>query len=114
MLRVEHSAILLTFIKLPFVIKFSVYSIFEWPFYIGFTVQCVLQLKKLMRSWLPLRNSAFYMHMNVYRSGIKIKKIVVFFIPVLFFYFFFHLPFCCYSTVKSFFLLRVRDINCRS
>ena len=28
----EHSAILLTFIKLPFVIKISVLSIFEWPF----------------------------------------------------------------------------------
>ena len=32
MLR-EHSAILSTFIKLPFVIKISVLSIFEWPFY---------------------------------------------------------------------------------
>ena len=34
----EHSAILLTFIKLPFVIKIFVLSIFEWPFYTGFTV----------------------------------------------------------------------------
>ena len=33
MLPLEHSAILLTFIKLPFVIK-----IFVWPFYTGFTV----------------------------------------------------------------------------
>ena len=32
------SAILLTFIKLPFVIKILVLSIFEWPFYKGFTV----------------------------------------------------------------------------
>ena len=30
----EHSAILLTFIKLPFVIKIFVLSIFEWPLYI--------------------------------------------------------------------------------
>ena len=29
----EHSAILSTFIKLPFVIKIFVLSIFEWPFY---------------------------------------------------------------------------------
>ena len=36
----EHSAILLTFIKLPFVIKVFVMSIFEWPFYTGFTVFC--------------------------------------------------------------------------
>ena len=35
----EHSAILSTFIKLPFVIKIFVLSIFEWPFYTGFTVQ---------------------------------------------------------------------------
>ena len=34
----EHSAILLTLIKLPFVIKMFVLSIFEWRFYPGFTV----------------------------------------------------------------------------
>ena len=34
----EHSAILSTFIKLPFVIKIFVLSIFEWPFFTGFTV----------------------------------------------------------------------------
>ena len=33
-----HSAILLTIIKLPFVMKIFVLSIFEWPFYTGFTV----------------------------------------------------------------------------
>ena len=38
MLQREHSAILLTLIKLPFVIKIFVLSIFEWPFYTGFTV----------------------------------------------------------------------------
>ena len=38
MLPLEHSAILLSFIKLPFVIKMFVLSIFEWPFYTGFTV----------------------------------------------------------------------------
>ena len=34
----EHSAILSTFIKLPFVKKNFVLSIFEWPFYTGCTV----------------------------------------------------------------------------
>ena len=34
----EHSAILSTFIKLSFVIKIFALSIFEWPFYSGFTV----------------------------------------------------------------------------
>ena len=38
MLQGEHSAILSTFIKLPFVIKIFVLSIFEWLFYTGFTV----------------------------------------------------------------------------
>ena len=38
MLQGEHSAILLTFIKLRFVIKISVMSIFEWPLKTGFTV----------------------------------------------------------------------------
>ena len=42
MLQVEHSAILLTFIKLPFVIKILVLSIFEWPFKTGFTVYALL------------------------------------------------------------------------
>ena len=34
----EHSAILLTFIKLPFSIKTVVLSIFKWPLKTGFTV----------------------------------------------------------------------------
>ena len=38
MLQEEHSAILSAFIKLPFVIKIFVLSIFEWPFYTRFTV----------------------------------------------------------------------------
>ena len=36
----EHSAILSTFIKLPFVIYIFILSIFEWLFYTGFTVLC--------------------------------------------------------------------------
>ena len=34
----QNSAILSTFIKLPFVIKFFVLSIFEWPLKTGFTL----------------------------------------------------------------------------
>ena len=37
MLQGEHSAILSTFIKFPFVIKL-ILSIFEWPLQTGFTV----------------------------------------------------------------------------
>ena len=39
MLQRENSAILSTFIKLPFVIKIFILSIFEWLFYTGFTVR---------------------------------------------------------------------------
>ena len=38
MLQGGHSAILSTFIKLLFIIKIFVLSIFEWLFYTGFTV----------------------------------------------------------------------------
>ena len=38
MLQGEHSAIRLTCIKLPFVIKIFALSIFEWPLKTGFTV----------------------------------------------------------------------------
>ena len=34
----KYCRILLTFIRLPFVIKIFVLSFFEWPFYTGFTV----------------------------------------------------------------------------
>ena len=44
LLNGEHSVILLTFNKLPFVIKIFVLSIFEWPLKTGFTVP----LKKLV------------------------------------------------------------------
>ena len=38
MLQGEHSAILLTFIKLPFVMKTFVLTVFEWQLKTGFTV----------------------------------------------------------------------------
>ena len=37
-LQGEHSTILMTFIKLPFVMKIFVLSIFEWPLKTGFTL----------------------------------------------------------------------------
>ena len=50
MLQREHSAMLLTFIKLPIVIKIFVLSISQWPFYTGFyfiqicvIVMCVIR-----------------------------------------------------------------------
>ena len=46
MLQGEHSAIPSIFIKLPFVIKIFVLSIFELPFYTGFTVFKFLPLQR--------------------------------------------------------------------
>ena len=42
----EHSAILSTFLKLPFVIKIIVLSIFEWPLKTGFAVVLCLEFRK--------------------------------------------------------------------
>ena len=49
MLQGEHSAIHSIFIKLPFVIKIFVLSIFEWPFYIGFKCQHIFLDKSDMK-----------------------------------------------------------------
>ena len=45
MLQGEHSAMLSTFIKLPFAIKICVLSVFEWPLKTGFTV-CIPKIIK--------------------------------------------------------------------
>ena len=48
MLLRERSAILSTLIQLQFVIKTFVLSIFEWPFYTGFTVSANTGLSAIM------------------------------------------------------------------
>ena len=48
MLQGEHSAILSTFIKLPFIIKIFVLSIFEWPLKTGFTVSLIEHVHKIL------------------------------------------------------------------
>ena len=47
----EHSAILKTFIKLRFVIKILVLSIFEWPLKTGFTVHKGLTKMVVKQTW---------------------------------------------------------------
>ena len=54
MLQGEHSAILSTFIMPPFVIKIFVLSIFEWPFYTGFTVALLRSKTFLSRAYLEV------------------------------------------------------------
>ena len=46
MFQGEHFETLLTFIKLPFIIKIYVLSIFEWPIYTGFTVTILVKRDK--------------------------------------------------------------------
>ena len=48
MLPLEHSAILLTFIMLPFVVKTFVLSFLEWLFYTGFTAHSISPFLKYL------------------------------------------------------------------
>ena len=61
MLQGEHSAIHLTFIKLPFVIKIFVLSIFEWPLKTGFTVSpnvtFLMKAKACLINFSPVHSS---------------------------------------------------------
>ena len=69
MLQGEHSAILSTFIKLPFVIKIFVLSISEWPLYTGFTVVnqyfLLLSLKTYESSLMVLEMSLSFVLFSV-------------------------------------------------
>ena len=65
MLQGEHSAILLTFIKLPYVIKIFVMTIFEWPFYTGFTVFSFIQYAFCFINMLFLRYDRCFKISNI-------------------------------------------------
>ena len=70
MLQGEHSAILLTFIKLPFVIQIFVLSIFEWPRKTGFTVvlilgECMQLNKNLLTLCIPMDSSFWFDTINL-------------------------------------------------
>ena len=53
----EHSAILSSFIKVPIVIKIFILSIFEWPFYTGFTVCQVYVHGLVSHRWPKLKKN---------------------------------------------------------
>ena len=74
MLQGEHSAILLTFIKLPFVFKVFVLSIFERPFYTGFTVLIELVSKGSDKTE-HLQSSARIFAAHRYKELIKVKTL---------------------------------------
>ena len=58
--RLMHSAILLTFIKLPSVIKIFVLSIFEWLFYTGFTVYRWCDVEEVMPFKTKIITTVFF------------------------------------------------------
>ena len=74
MLQGEHSAILLTFIKLPFVIKIFVLSIFEWPFYTGCTVYLNLESLTCDSSICTMDNNSLIVS-NQMEEFIRIQRV---------------------------------------
>ena len=73
LLEGEHSAKLSTFIKLPFVIKTFILSIFEWPFYTDFTV--LLRTSYLLQFFVYNFCYSIYDHHRL-NSKISMQKIV--------------------------------------
>ena len=59
-LEIRHSTILLTFIKLPFVIKIFVLSIYERLLYSGFTVCCFGSDDEKIKLLLHVNNKGAY------------------------------------------------------
>ena len=78
MLQGEHSAILLTFIKLPFVIKIFVLSIFERPFCTGFTVLYLFKSGSPEYSLITLSIYNVYTYELTEKSKKKKKKMLNF------------------------------------
>ena len=72
MLQGEHSAMLSTFIKLPFVTKNFVLSIFEWLLYTGFTVY--MKLKKSLKPMARNENNLAEMF-NKHNSMPQVKNL---------------------------------------
>ena len=77
---IADSAILSTFIKLPLVIKIFVLSIFEWPFYTGFTVLQKYYVRSAISSSTNpchdkysylLRSSSIFILFNMQQSRCK-------------------------------------------
>ena len=71
----EHSAILSTFIKLPFVIKIFVLSIFEWPFYTGFTVVLTLAVIHKAKHVIDKQSDHNYNHLIASVQCVHVKRL---------------------------------------
>ena len=69
MLQREHFAILSNFIKLPVAIKTFILSIFEWPFYTGFTVFSMMRVELKFCKIIHL--SIYFIHKHVFWLSVK-------------------------------------------
>ena len=98
----EHSAILSTFIKLPFVFKTFVLSIFEWPLKTGFTVHnhdvffqslvsqefVFMMVATIALSVMKMMNTTFLLELYITGTFGNIKVIfplIFHFFPLLYF-----------------------------
>ena len=65
----EHSAILSTFVKIPFVFKTFVSSIFEWPLKTGFTVLIAYAQIPLINAYtdVPCGNRGLHVGLSLHR-----------------------------------------------
>ena len=66
---IEHSAILLTFINLQFIIKNFLLSIFEWPFYTGYTVPCEYEQRRFWWQGDKYQNSQSHVSIQYILTG---------------------------------------------
>ena len=76
MLQGEHSAILSTFIKLPFVIKVFVLSIFEWALKTGFTFN--INVVFLLQGYVICPSEKRFLLLFTFLKKNRKKKIMVF------------------------------------
>ena len=73
MLQREHSAILSTLIKLLFVIKTFVLSIFEWPFYTGLTLVLLVAAAEAYQPVQVLSLGLIHLHLHAYTVHAAVK-----------------------------------------
>ena len=72
-----HSAIFSTFIKLPFVIKIFGLSIFEWPFYPGFTVSSIEKQCRSRSTGSRSECAVFFMSLLVQHMNFNVVTVLV-------------------------------------
>ena len=76
MLQGEHSAILSTFTKLPFVIKIFVLSIFEWPLKTGFTALFTILSQGALFLWEQYQDQTHRLY-HAHRSYAGVALVIL-------------------------------------